>query len=836
MEINWEREAFGLDVNVHVSLVVDTGVDPAAGNCFNTYGNAEGSSSGVAVFADVVIPNTGNYSWIITNFGHDSSTRYRLEITEISPTGCPVYSTTPEFTLQPSTVGWSWPLATGVTLEPGQVYTISVGNLFNGRRLGVVLDLFASIDNFNTETGDTHSWKVRMQGNHTESIESWAAAQSPQWNLTAHPRELKQIPNWLGYADELEGWHDLTNQTAVATELNQTWQIPTDLTAYFRQSGNYYTKTRNDGTPILLSDPDVVLQIQIRMVIHNSPEMGNNTCHCGLPSDHENGCPEDCTYNFNDGWFDTVLDGRFDSSVESRRFWSPPIRISDTRSPTVSPTTSPTSQPSGAPSAPPSSSVPTEVPSIAPSWQPSSSIPSGAPTSSPTRSSPTRQPSQLPSESPSAEPTSANPTSLPTSSTTLAPSQLPTVFPSSSQPTTIPSAWPSQTPSTKPSQVPTSQSPTQSPSLSSTSPTISPTVDLVTGDQADASTSESDPPFEDWWIIIVVILALLFLCLLLLTLRAVRAAKSKSSDPVYGEAGDVKGWERDNPAYDSSENFTIIRSRDGAIGNNTYQGTDRAALGNETYASVDGKTRGGILANDSYVAANPIPRYGSARHIQQENVYGDVLPAGANGDNFDARAALANPVYTGIEPPPEETYATLELTQAAIEDGDDGYIQSVESVDANEAKDPTLVRRSTDWSMMPPNQNSTQASSSADRNDGAVKNDTYASGQESSVFTSPKIGLERDGSMVRMQSVRRDNPMLDASQSPDGGNPKPSIAARRSSANVGNPPLQLSFELPPDSSSSQLPLVSSPAGSRDFEEPLQSPPSHTGSPKQTAVL
>ena len=47
------------------------------------------------------------------------------------------------------------------------------------------LDLFASIDNFNTETAATHSWKCQMPVNRTQAVIDYGAAQTPPWNLTA---------------------------------------------------------------------------------------------------------------------------------------------------------------------------------------------------------------------------------------------------------------------------------------------------------------------------------------------------------------------------------------------------------------------------------------------------------------------------------------------------------------------------------------------------------------------------------------------------------------------------------------------------------------------------
>ena len=104
------------------------------------------------------------------------------------------------FALAGSPVAWDWPLDNGATIiEPGRDYNVIFHGLFHLRRYAYQLKLMASIDGFNPATAATHSWQVRMPHGNAQAITQWAAEQHPPHNLTAHPLETKEIPNWLGF-------------------------------------------------------------------------------------------------------------------------------------------------------------------------------------------------------------------------------------------------------------------------------------------------------------------------------------------------------------------------------------------------------------------------------------------------------------------------------------------------------------------------------------------------------------------------------------------------------------------------------------------------------------
>ena len=59
--------------------------------------------------------------------------------------------------------------------------------------------LMATIDDFNSATLATHSWRQYMIHGNSQAIATWAAAQSPQ--VDPSTLETKDVPNWLGFSD-----------------------------------------------------------------------------------------------------------------------------------------------------------------------------------------------------------------------------------------------------------------------------------------------------------------------------------------------------------------------------------------------------------------------------------------------------------------------------------------------------------------------------------------------------------------------------------------------------------------------------------------------------------
>ena len=154
------------------------------------------------------------------------------------------------------------------------------------------------------------------------------------------------------------------------------WTIPDDTTAYFKQSGTMYTKTRDDGTPIQLFDSDVTLRINIRMIAHDSDAHAAGTHDCRTSGG--------CSYDYS--FFDINMNGVHDSD-ESTEFYSPDMVLSTTHSPTTpSPTTFPTRNPTANPTVNPTAS------------------PTGNPTGNPT-AFPTANPIANPTVNPTAQPT-----------------------------------------------------------------------------------------------------------------------------------------------------------------------------------------------------------------------------------------------------------------------------------------------------------------------------------------------------------------------------------------------------------------------------------------------
>ena len=57
----------------------------------------------------------------------------------------------------------------------------------------------ATIDDFNSATLATHSWRQYMIHGNSQAIATWAAAQTPQ--VDPSTLETKDVPNWLGFSD-----------------------------------------------------------------------------------------------------------------------------------------------------------------------------------------------------------------------------------------------------------------------------------------------------------------------------------------------------------------------------------------------------------------------------------------------------------------------------------------------------------------------------------------------------------------------------------------------------------------------------------------------------------
>ena len=93
----------------------------------------------------------------------------------------------------------------------------------------------ATIDDFNSATLATHSWRQYMVHGNSQARITWAAEQHPP--VDPNTLETKEVPNWLGFSDELGGWVEGLPQPQINTSLFLAWTIPDDTTAYYKQGG-----------------------------------------------------------------------------------------------------------------------------------------------------------------------------------------------------------------------------------------------------------------------------------------------------------------------------------------------------------------------------------------------------------------------------------------------------------------------------------------------------------------------------------------------------------------------------------------------------------------------
>ena len=581
--VGWPTSMFLGETEVNVNLVsrASAAVEPRnSTNCRHGYYSA--AIDGTAVLSQR-IPNTGTFDWTAVNALFQEDLEYHLQISGLQndfscdpSTGviAGVFATSPGFTMASmATASWGWPNAATINdrVPLGGAKTIVFHGLYHQRRFAYELKLMASIDNFNAATAATHSWQARMPHGNSQALSAWADAHDH--NLTAHPMEVKGIPNWLGFRDELAGWDDMSQpiNTAVSTSLQLEWQLPTDSRAYFKQDGNFFVKSRDDGTPVRLSDDDVRLQMQIKLILHNETSFLDDGSDCRRVA---GACG-----SMEFGWFDTNANG-VRESTEVATFSSEPFKIWGTLVPTAAPSPAPSSSP---PSTAPASSGPT----LGPTESPVSAAPSTAPTVAPASSVPT------------SDPTTGGPTP-----------PAPTDGPSRAGDTPAPSAAPVA------SDVVTT---------SSLSTTVDGDLLVVDGAaDADANATASTGGGGDWWVGLLVVLLLALLIAVVATLHVRRRSRDTPKEVLYAdpEAGRA-GFERANPAYGGSgtplfNTADAVASRpDGALPNELYQ--------------VAG--RGGCTVNPQYAVPTrpvPVPRLVGTTQ-GSTGMYTDVAPSPADG-------------------------------------------------------------------------------------------------------------------------------------------------------------------------------------------------------------
>ena len=392
----------------------------------------------------------------------------------------------------------------------------------------------------------------------------------------------------------LAGWEDVSRpiNTAVSTSLQLEWQLPTDSQAYFKQGGNFFVKSRDDGTPIRLSDADVRLQLQIKLILHSAPGFTDDGTDCRRVA---GACG-----SMEFGWVDTNANNVQDAT-EATTFRSESFKIWGALAPTP------------APSLAPASSVPTPTP--VPTDAPASAAPSPAPATGRASSVPTQAPATVPTQAPATVPTQAPASGGPTPAPTGGPIHAgDTPAPSAARERVDP-----DTTSTS-----TTARPGDDVDPGGPHPTTANDGDLVVDGTADANTAASAGA-GDWWIgvLIVVLLALLFAVLVMLYTR--RRSRDRPKEVLYAdpEAGRT-GFERANAAYGGSgvplfNTADLVASRpDGVLQNDLYQGVS---------------SRGGCTVNPQYaVPTRPVPMpYGVGATKDGTGPYTDVAPHPAEG-------------------------------------------------------------------------------------------------------------------------------------------------------------------------------------------------------------
>lgn len=613
--VAWPISMFLGQTQVNARLVTRTSEAAEPRNRTNCRHGYYSATIGDTAVLSQRVPNTGTFAWTAINAIYQQGFEYHLQISSVanaftcdSSTGviAGVFATSPGFAMNSmATASWGWPNAATIDerIPLGGAETVVFHGLYHQRRYAYDLKLMASIDGFNPATATTHSWQVRMPHGNTRAISSWADAHGH--NLTAHPLETKDVPNWLGFRDELAGWDDVSQpiNTAVSTSLQLEWQLPTDSRAYFKQDGNFFVKSRDNGTLIQLSDADVRLQLQIKLILHSAPGFTDNGTDCRRVVD--------ACGSMELGWFDTNANGVQDAT-EVDTFRSESFKIWGALAPTPTPSPAP---------APAISSVPTPVPTEVP-------VPTEAPASA------------APSPAPTAGLVSSVPTPAPA---TGGPTPAPTGGPIHAGDTAAPSAARERV----------------DPDTTSTSTTARLTTadvsDLVVDGAADANTAASAGG-GDWWVgvLISVLLALLFALLVMLYTR--RRSRDQPKEVLYAdpEAGRT-GFERANPAYGGSgvplfNTADLVASRpDGVLQNDLYQGIS---------------SRGGCTANPQYaVPTRPVPMphgvglsdVAPHRNLgASEGVYGEVTPfAGGNpAGSGPYNAQLSNDQLYGVPASP----------------------------------------------------------------------------------------------------------------------------------------------------------------------------------------
>lgn len=584
----WPISMFLGETYVNIRLVTRTSEAAEPRNSTNCRHGYYSAVIGDTAVLSQRVPNTGTFAWTAINAIYQEGSEYHLQISSLTndftcdpSTGviAGVFATSPGFAMASmTTASWGWPNAASIDerIQLGGTETVVFHGLYHQRRYAYELKLMASIDGFNPATAVTHSWQVRMPHRNAQAISAWAEAHDH--NLTAHPLETKDVPNWLGFRDELAGWEDVSQpiNTAVSTSLQLEWQLPTDSQAYFKQGGNFFIKSRDDGTPIRLSDADVRLQLQIKLILHSAPGFTDDGTDCRRVA---GACG-----SMEFGWFDTNANNVQDTT-EVTTFRSESFRIWGALAPAPTP----------APSLAPASSDPTPVPTEAPA----SAAPSPAPTAGRASSVPTQAPvTDRPTPSPTGGPIHAGDTPAPSAARERV------------EPNTTSTS--------------TTARPGDDVNPGGPHPTTADNGDLVVDGAADTNTAASAGT-GDWWIGVLIVLLLALLVAVLVMLYTRRRSPDQPKEVLYAdpEAGRT-GFERVNPAYGGSgvplsNTADLVGSRpDGVLQNGLYHGVSN---------------RGGCTVNPQYaVPTRPVPMpYGVGATKDGSVPYTDVAPHPAEG-------------------------------------------------------------------------------------------------------------------------------------------------------------------------------------------------------------
>ena len=255
--ITWDPNMF--NDKVYISLVNNV-YSPVRENCF--YGYTRLTLENGDYILNKIIDNTGNYMWSVLNLNYLDILNY-IQISSVENLTCnimthnieEVYAITYGFSLIPnldSNFRWIWPSNNTKNIELGNSYTIEASGYYHQDRIAYSLSLIASINNFNSNTTGTWLQVDPYPLNYLNGI---------------------NVPNWLNWGLYFEGING-TNNSMAPTNISVNWIVPSDPNAYFKNGGEIYTLTRNNGSIIKLTDWDVTARIITKMYTYNRLDNG----------------------------------------------------------------------------------------------------------------------------------------------------------------------------------------------------------------------------------------------------------------------------------------------------------------------------------------------------------------------------------------------------------------------------------------------------------------------------------------------------------------------------------------------------------------------------------